>query len=149
MPDVVQRLVAHVAAFCLFASLAVVGGRTTATRLHEAIEVRRAGARLVPPEIEQAVTYIRGQLPRDAPVILVTDDMDGWVNGVWQRAFYPNSALLFYKRDLGSQTMRHYRTSNRISYAVSMGNPPPNPGFVWQKPVPWTNQKVVFGEIEP
>jgi hypothetical protein len=147
--NVARRYVSYLGGILLFASLAIVGVRTANVRLREAVTTYRSSARLVPQDIEKAAIYIKSRVPPEEPILVVTDNLDGWVNGIWQRALYPSPVLLFYRRDLGSQMLREYRTTNRLVYAVAIGNPPPDPGFVWKKAVPRMNQSVVFGEIEP
>jgi len=93
---------------------------------------------------------VRSQMPPDSPLLLVVSEPDAWADGLWQRALYPNPIFLVYKEDLGTPEDHELRRKYGIRFAVSIGNPPLNPAFRWQRPLPdWTGAgQVAFGEVE-
>ena len=147
----IQRAVAYFFAAVFLISLALAGSRAAVNQLRGSIQFYQSHNRPIPVEIERAAAYVHSQIPPDSPVLLVVSEPDAWADGLWSRALYPNPIFLMYKQDLGTQDDHELRRKYEVRFAVSIGDPPLNPGFRWQKPAPgWTGAgKVTFGEVEP
>src|SRR5215467_9376104 len=84
----------------LFISLAVPGPLAAARQLWAAIRSYQSDNRPIPIAVERAAAYVRSQIPASSPVLLVVSTPDAWIDGLWQRALYPNPIFLVFKQDL-------------------------------------------------
>ena len=145
-----RRGIAYCLAAIFLLALAQAGTRAAVKQLRSSIESYRSHNRLIPVGVERGAAYVRSQMPPDSPLLLVVSEPDAWADGLWQRALYPNPIFLVYKEDLGTPEDHELRRKYGIRFAVSIGNPPLNPAFRWQRPLPdWTGAgQVAFGEVE-
>jgi hypothetical protein len=148
--SLLRRTLAYLLAAALLLSLSYPGIRAAASQVSAAIKEYRSKTEIVPPAVQAAAAHIRGKVPLGAPLFLVARDPDAWLHGIWLRALYPSPVFLVYSAQLGTDTYNRLRVQHRIRFAVSIGQPPLNPGFVWSEPVPGfgNNAQVVFGRLQ-
>jgi len=147
----IQRAVANSLAAVFLISLAFGGIRAAVNQLRGSLHFYQSHNRPIPVEVERAAAYVQSQIPPASPVLLVVSKPDAWADGLWSRALYPNPIFLVYKQDLDTPDHHELRRKYRVRFAVSIGDPPLDPGFRWQKPAPgWTGAgQVAFGEVKP
>ncbi len=145
----VRQAIAYSAAAVLLLSLAPSAVVTAARQIRIAAHSYNPASSMIDPALQRAADFIHSQVPADCPILLVVSTPDGWIDGLWHRALYPNPVFLLYKADLGSPLDHELRSQYHIWFAVSRGRPPLDPGFRWQKPLPGWNaaEQVVYGEL--
>lgn len=116
---------------------------------------RDAPVHAVRPELSAQVAAMKRKMAPGAWAIFVGNKTppDGWQSVMWQREFFPTRVLLLQagKRPWRS-TFATLRAFFPVRYAISVGSPPEDPGFLWFDrfpPVPGASGDMWFGELKP
>jgi hypothetical protein len=96
------------------------------------------GARSVYPAGHQRQVEIFKSMVPKGSVFYIMDKPEYWLAGLWRRAIYPDyPVILVYDPALvHTPDMEALRNKLLISYALCVGNPPPDPGFEWKIELP-------------
>jgi hypothetical protein len=111
-----------------------------------------ASPRTITTELAGQVLAIRSRLPRDAPLLYFDGPGDYWTSRLWKRAFYPHPVFLLHHGSWGDVWPSRAELEKKFGtrWALSAGNPPEDPGFVWREtypPVPGSATTIWFGEL--
>jgi hypothetical protein len=114
-----------------------------------AAATRRPPASFFSPEFLKQVSTVTRSVSPGAPLL----HFGGWVSAyLWQRALYPRNAVkLLLPEDAVPATIRQARDDFGANYAISVGDPPTDPGFLWHRvldPVPGGGE-TWFGKLAP
>jgi hypothetical protein len=88
-------------------------------------------------------------MPGDAGLLVIYTGSD-WYARNWQNVLYPRTVVLLSSAKMTEAA--RLRSRYRLQYAVSMGSPPADPGFVRRQDlgdIPGTPYRVWFGELSP
>ncbi len=119
------------------------------------VAFRDAPLRVISPQMAAQVAAMKKKMAPGARVIYLGNRKppDGWQSVLWQRAFSPTRVVVIQK---SSQPMRSvfdsFRAVFAARYALSVGSPPEDPGFLWREefpPLPGTSDVAWFGELKP
>ena len=114
-----------------------------------------AGASVFPPTVQRQLETLRSRIPRGSHVLLVAPfGANGpWYSRLFQRGLYPGVVVIVrYLPPPDAAALRRLRRQYDLRYAVSMGDPPTDPGFVAHDdlgPLPGIPDRVWFGELAP
>ena len=116
---------------------------------------RWAGPSVLPSTVRTQLDIIRNRLPKGSTVLLVvsrTGDVS-WYVRLFQRALYPTVVVVVRSVPLPSEAeLRAMRNRHAIQYAISMGAPPADPGFLAHEDLgslPSIEDHVWFGRLVP
>ncbi len=103
------------------------------------------------PSFRKQVAVVRSIVPPGSRLLHVSHE--GYIPASWQRALYPGNPVrfVFQPRDIEPSSLQEIRKHFGARYAISAGDPPVDPGFLWYRvlePIPGTGQ-TWFGEIAP
>ena len=106
----------------------------------------------VPPRVaDQIATVDRVMRPGEA--LLVTyPGPNPWYARMWQRVLYPRTVVLLSRNQTSAANIARLRARYGIRFAVAMGSPPPDPGFVRVRdlgPLLGADDRVLFGTLRP
>jgi hypothetical protein len=131
------------------ASLAV-GGAAIARDLRVAF--RDASPSVFTPIDRAQMAAVRASIPPRASLLLVATTDDAWEARLWQRAFYPEYAVIVRYVPLQPDELKRLRDQYAIRHAISLGVNPPDPGFRSHQDLgmlPGSPGHAWFGELEP
>ena len=131
------------------ASLAV-GAHAIAGDLRVAF--RDAGPSVFTPVDRKQMAAVREALPAGAPLLLLATRDDAWHARLWQRAFYPAHVVIVRYTPLETGELKRLRDQYAITYAVSLGITPTDPGFRSRQDLGTLQglpSRLWFGELEP
>jgi len=130
-----RNILGHVCA------IAVVGAGFYATGVRFVLDrpfIYSAGIRHVYPEGHLRQVEIFKSLVPKGYVFYVMDQPEYRQAGLWRRSLYPdNPIILVYNPDLiHTQEYKSLRNKLLITYVLSAGNPPADPGLEWKVALP-------------
>ena len=144
------RLLRLSAALVVAASLAV-GTRAFVQDLRVAFVW--AWPRAVPPSVQSQIETTERGMPPDAALLVVFyAGSDSWYARMWQRVLYPRTVVLLPSDRMTGATIARLRSRYHLQYAVAIGSPPADPGFVRPQDLgdlPGGQFRVWFGELSP
>ena len=142
--------IAAASGFVVLAASLVSGGHAIVRDLRVAF--RDAGPSVFPPEERVQMDSVLASVPARASLLLVATTEDAWHARLWQRAFYPEHTVIVRYEPLGAEELRALRKRLGIRHAISLGSPPPDPGFRSPRDLgalPGLASRVWFGELQP
>lgn len=92
------------------------------------------------------------RLPPGEPVFHLSAAPEYWYSRLWQRALYPRNDSIVIQPPLGGDRLRHLRSKYGVRFAISVGDPPVDPGYLWKidlGPLPGVPGESSFGELAP
>ncbi len=119
------------------------------------VAFRDAGPSVFGPTVRIQLDALRERLPPGASLLLVSAGMtdSAWYTRLFQRGLYPRTIAIV--RNLPTPDpadLERIRSRYGVRFAISMGNPPPDPGFLTHEdlgPLPGIADRVWFGELAP
>ena len=151
-PILPPRLLRFAAAVVLAASLAC-GGIAFLEDL--TLAYGWAGPSVFSPTVRTQIDTLRKKLPAGSTVLLVGPGVGdvSWYVRLFQRALYPTDVAIVRILPLPKKAaLRALRSRHAIRYAISLGAPPADPGFVSHEDLgslPAIADRVWFGELAP
>ncbi len=92
-------------------------------------------------------------MPPDAALLVVFyAGSDSWYARMWQRVLYPRTVVLLPSDRMTGAAIARLRSRYQLQYAVAIGSPPADPGFVRPQDLgdlPGGQFRVWFGELSP
>lgn len=113
------------------------------------IVFRDAPIDIVPTQIRSNVAEIRRRAVVGGSILYVMDAPEVWYSRLWHRALYPTPLLIISATEVGGPRDRDLRRRFDVRWALSVGRPPSDPGFVTRialLPDP-EGRSVWFGEL--
>jgi hypothetical protein len=145
------RFALHAAAGLVLAASALSGVPRLAREIRVAF--RDAGLSVFPTEFQRQRAVVEKTAPPGAVFLHISDWASdpgtGWYSRLWQRALYPRNLVIVVMRDLQPERLQLLRRRFGARYAISVGSPPIDPGFLWHRDlgvVPGSGQ-TWFGEL--
>ena len=95
------------------------------------------------------IRFIRRWIPDDEPLLYLSDGSDHWTPRTWERALSPEPVAFVFTRDFPREAVI-LRRRMHIHWAISAGDPPPDPGFEWHRrlaPLPGSSTQYWFGRL--
>lgn len=140
------------AAAALFVCVAVASGAAAFVQdLRTAF--RWAGPSVFTDGDRRQMDAVLRALPRGAPLLVVAGPTGVWSSLLWQRALYPAHEVVVVRQSLTPELLARVRSRWRFWAAVSIGDPPPDPGFGSRRDLgaipAGVPGRVVFGELVP
>jgi len=142
-----------------FAAAAVLAGALAAGGIASVKDLTLAytwaGPSVFPSTVKTQLQTLRKRLPVGSTVLLVASRSGdvSWYCRLFQRALYPTDVVIVRNIPLPKEAaLRQLRSRHGIRYAISMGAPPADPGFVAHEdlgPLPAIDDHVWFGELAP
>lgn len=135
----------------VLAAGAIAAGRSLNHELLRAFNDPRNG--VYPTSVSAQLQVLRGKLPAGSTVLLVSGPsaQQTWNARMFQRGLYPESAVIVHFLPLpDAATMARLRRQYGLRYAISIGAPPADPGFLEREdlgPLPDSGELVWFGEL--
>jgi hypothetical protein len=141
-----------VGALVLAASLAA-GGIAFVRDL--TLAYRWAGPSVIPATVRTQLDTLRNRLPKGSTVLLVVSRAGdvSWYVRLFQRALYPTDVVVVRSVPLPNEAeLRAMCRRHGIRYAISMGAPPADPGYLAHEDLgslPAIDDRVWFGRLVP
>jgi hypothetical protein len=126
-----------------------VGVRAIALDLKNAFQ--RSWKTTIPPPVAAQVAAVEKELGPE-PLLVAYQDPNPWYPRMWQRVLYPRVVILLPSHQNSAGAVSRLRSRYGIRYAVSMGSPPPDPGFAEIRdlgPLLGADYRVWFGPLRP
>jgi len=92
----------------------------------------RSPGKVFPPELREQLRAVEDRVPPGAFVLYVPAAPEFWYSRLWQRALYPRNEVVVLQPPVARQTLRELRVRYGARFAVSAGDPPTDPGFLWR-----------------
>ncbi len=148
-----RALALEAAAVLVMAASVISGGLALPREVRVAF--RDAWPSVFPGQLQQQLAVVEASVPPGPALLHVSDWASdpgtGWYSRLWQRALYPRNAVVLLMRDITPERIAELRRQYRPRYAISVGTPPIDPGFLWHRDlgvVPGSRQ-TWFGELRP
>jgi hypothetical protein len=141
----------QVLAALVFAAAAVAAARSLDREFTRAFRGPRTG--VFPPSVLGQLQILRSRLPAGSTVLLVSGSSaaETWNARMFQRGLYPgNAVIVLFVPVPDAVAMARLRGRHGLRYAISMGDPPADPGFLQHEdlgPLPDSDERVWFGEL--
>lgn len=103
----------------------------------DAVEARAYAARDVfSGPVRRELADIERAIPGGEPILAVS--ASSWYPLLIQRYFYPRRSVVFVgaPETLTLPEFREFARLHRVRFAISHGDPPPDPGFLWHRTFP-------------
>ena len=105
-----------------------------------------------PPPFREQLHAVTERLPPGAFVMHLSATPEYWYSRLWQRALYPRNESVVMQPPLSPQRLREIRARYGARFAISAGNPPYDPGYLWRVrlgQLPGVPGESWFGELAP
>jgi len=116
------------------------------------IVFRDAPYDVVPAALRKEANFVKHRIPTGSALVYVMRSPEHWQSRLWHRLLYP-SPVLFLENDLETTgpAFRNLRVRYDVRFALSVGNPPLDPGFQWHVVFPARTgyPETWFGELLP
>lgn len=152
-PSKGRLLALHTVAVLVLGASALNGIPTLAREVR--IAFRDAWPSVFPGEFRGGLIAVQAAVPAGAAFLVVCDEGKnpgvGWYARLWQRGLYPRNPVVVVTDDFRPQRLAEIRRRYGLRYAISIGDPPFDPGFRWHRDlgVVTGSLRMWFGEIEP
>lgn len=106
--------------------------------------------RIVPPPVQRQIETAEQEMGGDASLLVIYEGTDSWYARMWQRVLYPRTVIILPSSALKGTDMARLRTRYHLQYALTMGSPPADPGFVRTQDlgsVSGSQDRAWFGEL--
>jgi hypothetical protein len=106
--------------------------------------------RIVPPPVQTQIGIAEREMGDEAALLVTYAGTDSWYARMWQRVLYPRTVIILPSSALKVRDMARLRIRYRLQYALTMGSPPADPGFVRTQDlgnVPGSQDRAWFGEL--
>lgn len=100
------------------------------------IVFRDAPRKVVADERLDRAAFVRSMTPPDAPLFYVMGEPEYWQSRMWQRMLYPRIVFLIDAGDIGSGRINTLKERYKVRFALSAGENPLDPGFLWKRRLP-------------
>lgn len=107
---------------------------------------------MYPQEFRAQLRTVEDRIPAGAFVLHLSASPEYWQSRLWQRALYPRNEAIVVQPPWGPELLRQLRAKYRVRYALSAGNPPSDPGYLWSIDLgrlPGHSGGTWFGELTP
>jgi hypothetical protein len=104
------------------------------------------------PAFDGEFRAVLERLPEGACVLHLSATPEYWYSRLWQRALYPRNETIVVEPPLSRESVRSLRERYGARFAISTGNPPWDPGYLWTVDLghlPLDAGRSVFGELAP
>jgi hypothetical protein len=104
------------------------------------------------PEFRAQLRTVTERLPPGEHVLHLSATPEYWYSRLWQRALYPRNEAIVMRPPISSERLREIRARYGARFAISAGDPPADPGYLWKVdlgPVPLIRGTSWFGELQP
>ncbi|HWZ86137.1 MAG TPA: hypothetical protein VN032_08050 [Thermoanaerobaculia bacterium] len=104
------------------------------------------------PLFRAQLDEVRGRLPAGAELLHLSASPEYWYSRLWQRALYPDNETILMQPPLSLDRVHALRAKYRARFAISAGDPPFDPGFLWKidlGPLALGPGQNWFGELAP
>ena len=91
-------------------------------------------------------------MPAGTVVLHLSAAPEYWYSRLWQRVLYPRNETIVMQQPLTAERVRELRAKYGARFAISAGNPPWDPGYLWKVelgPLPSVPGVTWFGELGP
>lgn len=108
--------------------------------------------RVLHPAFEAALRTVSQRLPEGARLLHLSAEPEYWYSRLWQRVLYPGNETIVVEPPISPERVRSLRERYGVRFAISAGNPPFDPGFLWKVdlgPLPLVEGHSLFGELAP
>jgi len=116
------------------------------------IVFRDAPYSVVPPMLRKEAKFIQERIPPGAALVYVMRSPEPWQSRLWHRLLYPSPVLFFVSESAEmSPAFPNLKRQHDIRFALSVGEPPLDPGFRWHVVFPAREgyPETWFGELSP
>ena len=143
----------HAAAVLVLGASALNGIPTLAREVR--IAFRDAWPSVFPGEFRGRLIAVQAAVPEGAAFLGVCDEEKNpgasWYARLWQRGLYPRNPVVVVTGDLRPGRLAEIRRRHGLRYAISIGDPPLDPGFRWHRDlgVVAGSLRMWFGELGP
>jgi hypothetical protein len=104
------------------------------------------------PEFRAQIHAVTERLPAGEFVLYLSGSPEYWYSRLWQRALYPRNETILIQPPLGPERLRKMRSKYGARFAIFVGDPPFDPGYLWRIDVgrlPGVPGEMWFGELGP
>jgi hypothetical protein len=104
-----------------------------------------------PPFLAQ-LHAVEERVPAGAAVLHLSAEPEYWYSRLWQRTLYPRNTTILVQQPLTRERVRALKAKYGVRYAMSAGDPPWDPGFLWKVdlgPLPSVPGVTWLGELGP
>jgi hypothetical protein len=104
------------------------------------------------PAFDAALARVLERVPEGARLLHLSAEPEYWYSRLWQRALYPRNEVIVVEPPLSAEVVRTLRDRYGVRFAISAGNPPSDPGFLWAVdlgPLPLGSAHNLLGELAP
>ena len=138
----------------LFSILVAIAALTCGARAVAVQAYRFEGRpfRALHPEFEAQLRTVLQKLPEGACLFHLSTVQEDWFSRLWQRALYPRNDMILVQPPLTRERIQSLRDRYGVRYAISFGDPPLDPGFLWKVDLgrlPLVHGTDWFGELAP
>lgn len=113
---------------------------------------RWAGPSVFTPLDRAEMDAVRRAVPPGSTILVTVGRNGAWTSLLWQRALYPERTVVLRGEPVSAGTVEDARRRWRIDAAVSIGDPPPDPGFSHHRDlgaIPGLPGRVWLAELAP
>jgi len=104
------------------------------------------------PEFREQLRRFEERVPAGPVVLHLSSAPEYWYSRLWQRVLYPRNETIVLQQPLTAQRVQELRAKYGARFAISQGNPPWDPGFLWKVdlgPLPGSPGVTWCGELGP
>lgn len=123
-------------------AVVVVGGAVYfgATSFAREIEMAFQGGRVsvISPQLTDGVLMVKRIAPSGSTIFYISQTPEYWNSKLWQRALYPDVAVILIQTsvEVDGPRLKQLKEKYSVHYALSVGDPPLDPGFRWHHSLP-------------
>jgi hypothetical protein len=117
-----------------------------------ASHIQTAARKVFPKEFVTQLQTVQSRIPPNAYVLHLSSAPEYWYSRLWQRALYPRNETIVIQQPLSPQRVRELSVKYSARFAISAGNPPWDPGYLWKVDlgsIPGHPGETWFGELKP